>query len=753
MKKKVIFAAICIIEIAYILFNTCRISSADSMGTEYKKDELTILNGKEIEGDAGDYDVLVQTPQVMLKQRGIYKITIYLTTNSESVYSELFTTDEEKATFLSTTWDAEDINHHQKQYSYDVYTGIDDIPVNVCVRLMATDPDKTLDVSYVNIDFENGHSLAYFLVCALVIFGIIDGLLYLIVFKTDKFKRVMETYGGVTTIAIATILIASIPILQFMIPRADDLTYHLMRIQGIADGVLSGEFPVKIHPTWFNGYGHAVGIYYGQILLYPLAALRIVGFPLELTYRIYIVFINALTFAIAFFCANKITKNQMIAVFTAVFYTMAPYRIMNLYKRAAVGEASGMTFLPLIILGVAMLYDYIETDDKDKAWVYLTIGATGILNTHSLSVVMLMIVGSFFIILNIKKTLQKDVLIQCVKFVMSSLLINLFFLVPLLDYMQKIRVEMDCRENDMARKALSISQVFDQVYNVKGYDGDYSVVDTMPFTIGVAVLLIIVIMLIIACKNRLEVRCITIMISCSITFAVSVVLTLNVFPYKMLMIKCRPIYDLLQRMEYPWRFLTIATVLSACLFMLTACMIDSIYGKKCLIFFSVIIVLITVLQSKNMEDRIVHEKWGAAYYNGNDICWGFTELVPDGTEVEQLYDTELLTSSEEVIAENMRKNGLDTVVHVRNLSNEKGYVQVPLLCYPYYRAEDGNGNQFEVVRGDYRKLCFGIPSGYEGDVHVYFHEPITWRVAEIISLVSLVMFITFLVNMRRHERG
>ena len=610
MKRGIVFAGICLAELIYLLVNIVAICSADKMGLAYKTDNLKVYSGKEINDDAGENDILVETPIVDLQRRGIYKVTIYLSSNCGNIYSEFNTPEEEKRVFLSTTWAPEHIEHHEKQYSYYLYTGIDEIPAKVSVRLYATDPADTMDVSYVNVDFANGHTLSYFLICSFFCFILMDILVFFIAFRTEDAKRFIHKHGVIATVAMITILTASIPTLQFMIPTADDLTYHLMRIQSLANGLMTGEFPVKIHPTWFNGYGHALGIYYGQIFIYPLAILRILGFPLDMTYRLYVICINTLTFFITYFCSKKMTKNRIIALSTAVFYTLALYRLMNMHKRAAVGEYSAMTFFPLIIMGVAMLYEYIDSDDRDKAWIYLTIGATGILNTHSLSIVMLMIVGVVFILANIKNTLKKDVLIQCMKFITSSMLLNLFFLVPLLDYLSDIRVEMDCRDNDMARRALSFSQIFDQAYNVKGYNGDYSIVDSMPFSIGVSVLIIIVAILVIVCRNRIDDRYKRILVALSIVFGVSVILTMNIFPYNYLMVKCKPVYDLLQRMEYPWRFLTLASIFAACLFMFAASMINLYYGRKALLCFTAIILLVTVMQSKQMEDRIVHEKNG-----------------------------------------------------------------------------------------------------------------------------------------------
>ena len=46
-----------------------------------------------------------------------------------------------------------------------------------------------------------------------------------------------------------------------------DLGFHLMRIEGIAEGLENGVFPVKMQGLWMEGYGYPVSVYYGDFLL------------------------------------------------------------------------------------------------------------------------------------------------------------------------------------------------------------------------------------------------------------------------------------------------------------------------------------------------------------------------------------------------------------------------------------------------------------------------------------------------------
>lgn len=58
------------------------------------------------------------------------------------------------------------------------------------------------------------------------------------------------------------------PLLNEYIIVGHDLAFHLNRIEGIKKGLLSGQFPVRIHPTHFGGYGYATPIMYPEMLLY-----------------------------------------------------------------------------------------------------------------------------------------------------------------------------------------------------------------------------------------------------------------------------------------------------------------------------------------------------------------------------------------------------------------------------------------------------------------------------------------------------
>ena len=143
-----------------------------------------------------------------------------------------------------------------------------------------------------------------------------------------------------------------------------DMAFHLLRIEGIAQELKNGSFPARIHSLSLYGYGYPVSIFYGDILLYLPAMLRIVGVPVMSAYKVYILFINVLTMLISYFSFSKMFKNRNVAVLGTLIYVTSPYRMLDVYIRAAVGEYTAMMAYPLIALALYLIYTSDAADWK-----------------------------------------------------------------------------------------------------------------------------------------------------------------------------------------------------------------------------------------------------------------------------------------------------------------------------------------------------------------------------------------------------
>ena len=78
------------------------------------------------------------------------------------------------------------------------------------------------------------------------------------------------------------------------------------------------------------------------------------------------------------------------------------------------------------------------------------------------------------------------------------------------------------------------------------------------------------------------------------------------------------------------------------------------------------------------------------------------------------------------------------------------YLDIPRFNYPYYRinAETGSGScHIESGVNNKIRLCFD--GDYSGILNLEFHEAARWRIAEIISLISVIAIAAYSVFFKK----
>ena len=93
----------------------------------------------------------------------------------------------------------------------------------------------------------------------------------------------------------------SLPIFSVYLGTGDDLEYHLLRIDALAAGLRSGQFPVRVSSYWNNGYGYGSSLYYCDFFLLFPALLRIGGLSVQSAYKQYLFAVNCLTAALCWY--------------------------------------------------------------------------------------------------------------------------------------------------------------------------------------------------------------------------------------------------------------------------------------------------------------------------------------------------------------------------------------------------------------------------------------------------------------------
>src|SRR5699024_11745067 len=182
---------------------------------------------------------------------------------------------------------------------------------------------------------------------------------------------------------LAAALLACGPFLSGGVWHGSDLGYHLRRIENIAMGLADGQFPVRIQSDWLLGNGYAVGVFYGDLLLYAPALLRLAGVPVTVAYDLYLFAVTLLTAWGGYYAARRLALPRAAAFGAAALYTLAAYRLCDVTDRAALGEYTALAFLPLAAAG------FWRTLHPDAARLpgaaLLVLGLSSVLQSHLLS--------------------------------------------------------------------------------------------------------------------------------------------------------------------------------------------------------------------------------------------------------------------------------------------------------------------------------------------------------------------------------
>lgn len=229
-------------------------------------------------------------------------------------------------------------------------------------------------------------------------FLIVDFLLFIVPKWSSKRKEIVFILLCIT-------LFSSYPALGKETFLGHDFAFHEGRIMSIAAEMRYGNFPVFYQSDAFGGgYGYISPLMYGSLFLYFPAILHLLGMPITIAYNIYIIFMNGLACFISFYSFKKMFNTAGWGICGTCVYMLAAYRITNLYVRAAIGEYTAMTFLPLVIYGIYRIY-FTDKNKKLIDHLPLILGVSGIIQSHILTCEMLAPFVFFFGIVHIKKSI------------------------------------------------------------------------------------------------------------------------------------------------------------------------------------------------------------------------------------------------------------------------------------------------------------------------------------------------------------
>ncbi len=558
------------------------------------------------------------------------------------------------------------------------------------------------------------------------------------------------------------VLIASLPYLYGGGTGGADWGYHLQRIEGVKDGILSGQFPLRLEPEWLFGHGYANGVFYCNTLLYFPAILRLLGFTVTASYNLYCIALNVATACIAYYCFMKMFRSRFTGLLCSALYTLSVFRTYKLIITGAVGEGSAVTFMPLVLYG---LYRAFSEDVKDRSyktvWIPIAVGYAGLMQTHVLSCEITAFLTIIVCVVFVKKIFVKETFCELAKGALSAVAMSAWYLVPFLDYY--INEDMHIRHvsaRTIQDRGLYVAQLFFNWWRMgdNAVSGDLGMVHSHAMGIGLILGIGFMVFFILWFSGKWKQendRIVSLGKTASIMGGMLMLMSLNIFPWDRIRRMNGVTASLVSSIQFPNRFLGWG---SAFLVAVWGCLLWY-FGKKDKkwYYYISIICIIAGLATSNIYllDYVGHDTQYTYLYNEEAMGTGYisgAEYVVEGTQAE-LLDYADPSASDGIEIVRFDKEYLHMWVTCINAGSEEGYLELPLMHYTGYRAYvTGTGEELPTMKGTNNIVRVLIPAEFEGEVEVKFVSPIHWRISEAATYAWWILIGILCVRHMRNKQ-
>lgn len=244
----------------------------------------------------------------------------------------------------------------------------------------------------------------------------------------DNVKNKLSKLMPYIIILIATLAI-SIPLFNKNLNMyRDDGIQHICRLMGTYQSITEGQFFSVIMSNFCNGFGYSWNIFYSPLTAYLPLILKIFQVSYTNCIKVFMFIVVYLSGIAMFNFTNKVTKNKNIAVLSAILYVLAPYRLTDMYVRNALAELTSFVFIPIVFNGL-----YTIVNEGKKSYL-LTWATVGLILTHTVITMYTAILCFIYLLINIKKLKNKQVIKNLVVNLIFIILITSFYWVPLLQH-------------------------------------------------------------------------------------------------------------------------------------------------------------------------------------------------------------------------------------------------------------------------------------------------------------------------------
>ncbi len=521
-----------------------------------------------------------------------------------------------------------------------------------------------------------------------------------------------------------------------------DLFFHYGRLFSLSQELSFGQFPVRIHSGMYWGFSYMCSVFYSEFFLYPFAFLELLGLSPIGCYRLLLVCINFATAGVSYYSFSRLFRSRRPGLVAALLYTLSMYRLINLYTRAALGEILATLFLPLLVLGIYQLFL-----GDSRRWFTTVLAFTALFQSHLITTELAIGFCVLFGLWNIRKLKEKKRLLHLCLGAVSTLLLNLWFILPFLDHMRySVCALTDVR--NLAGYSLYAAQILSPTAaNPSGEAlGRGSITGEMPYSIGLTLVFGCVLFLFTYIRKKHKDFHLKLGAYCFLLGLLCLYASSNYFPWETVQ-RIGIINRLAGNIQFASRFLPFASLFLCLVASIGICGFFKSKDSRQMLF--IICGLLTVYTSGSYlaaysNDAAIFASWESQMDHVMDTDTMY--LISNNGEyfsVRKMHQQQptFIPSENITLSGCSRKQTNAVFTYKKETASADAYVDVPFNYYPYYRAYDKAGNRLETSHGELIRLRVHLPEALEDTITVRFELPGYYLIGDLISLLTAMLFL------------
>jgi hypothetical protein len=526
--------------------------------------------------------------------------------------------------------------------------------------------------------------------------------------------------------------------------QTNDGYYHMVRIEGIKESLEAGYIPARIHLFALNDYGYGEGFYYPDLFLYFPAILRLLGFNILTSYKIFIFICSFLAILNMYLAVSRIVRSRYAGLISAVLFAFAAYRLIDIYYRGAVGELLSFIFIPLVFWGLFEIYG-----GSPQRWGIFALGITGLIFSHMISLAIVCSAVFIFVMFNIADTLKHPrIFTSILKAICVSVIFSAVFWLPLIE-----QLIMNDVIGDVLYTTVSYPIDSERLVSIPELFAGFANWDQIKPYMGYALLFVPFLRIMVRKSGNKSPGNIKIADYFLIFGIVTTLAVTPLFPWKFF-----PWFY--NRIQFPWRILLLASPLLAAAGGILGDILFQKHDRMLFLAATVCFCAVSSMQffTEVMTNRIVP---GDGFRLENNRVMG-AEYLPINADTEFVDKNKNTVLSSDSTFENLDydRSGLSYSFDFR-LSSEtdtKVTFEVPLLFYSGYKASlseiDGKQEELKVYQGAHGLTSVDVSGVKEGRLLVYYSKTRIQKIADMVGFFSaLLVIILFYIKRRKNRNG